>query len=28
VITAGLPLAITGVTNLIKAHKVGEKTAV
>lgn len=28
VIIAGLPLAITGVTNLIKAHRIGEQVAV
>jgi pyruvate kinase len=28
VMIAGLPLAITGVTNLIKAHRIGEQVAV
>jgi pyruvate kinase len=27
VMIAGLPLAITGVTNLIKAHRIGEQVA-
>jgi pyruvate kinase len=28
VMIAGLPLPITGVTNLIKAHRIGEQVAV